>query len=331
MVIAVDAVGGDFYPENPIAGALLALKEEKNLSILFVGPSDVIEKELSKVDEPYDKSRVEILHASEIISMDDTASSALKYKQQSSITLGLKAHKTGKCDAFVSAGHTGALLAASTVLLGKLNGVIRPTIAAIYPTLKGVRLLIDAGANLELKSEMYEQFAKMGAVFASEVMGIDNPKVGLINIGEEPEKGPEIIRAAYNNLSALDNFVGNIEGKDILYGKADIFLTDGFTGNVILKFGESLPGILQILFETHLSEMKESKEVQQKLFTILSRAMHTFDYEHVGGVPFLGVDGISLVGHGGSSPAAIKSMILNALQCYTHSVNEKIVASLNKN
>jgi len=329
MVIAVDAVGGDHYPENPVSGGLEALNVQPDLNILFVGPKDLITKELSRADIEYDEHRVDILHTDSVITMDDSASSALKEKRDSSISMGIRAHKAGDCHAFVSAGHTGALLAASTVYLGKLEGVLRPTIGAIYPTINGVRLLIDAGANLELKPEMYYQFGLMGSIFVKEILGVEGPKIGLVNVGEEQEKGTDLIKDAFKRLSDLDNFIGNIEGKDILTGKCDVFLTDGFTGNIILKFGESIPSILKMLFEKHMREMNVSEETQQQVYTLLSKSMHTFDYEHVGGIPFLGVDGVSFVGHGGSTVNAIKNMILNASYCIENGVNEKIKASLN--
>ena len=327
MLIAVDAAGGDHYPKNPVLGAVDALKVDDSIQILLLGPEDLVQKELLGLE--YDKSRLHIHHAPEVIGMDESPSSAVKSKKASSITLGISAHKQGDCDAFVSAGNTGALLAASTFILGKLEGVMRPTISATYPTLKGISLLIDAGANLELKPEMYLQFAKMGSIFAKEILKKPNPSIGLLNIGEEPEKGTDCHKEVYKLLSELNGFKGNIEGKDILYGATDIYLTDGFTGNVILKFGESIPGVLKMLLSKTMEEEQVAPEVQKQLYTILTKGLNTFNYEHVGGVPFLGVNGTSLVGHGGSSPMAIKNMILNAAQCVSHKLNDKIVASLN--
>ncbi|MEX0661227.1 MAG: phosphate acyltransferase PlsX [Balneolaceae bacterium] len=327
MVIAVDAVGGDHFPENPISGGVMALEENNSLEIVFVGPIDLIKKELEK--HSYDHNRVDILDAPEIVSMDDPSSAPVKSKPHSSINLGIKALKSGSVNGFISAGNTGALLTASTLFLGKLEGVIRPTIAAIFPTVNGVRLLVDAGANLELKPEMYFQFAKMGSIYAKEILGIENPKVGLLNIGSEPEKGCEIHKDSFKELQKLSNFAGNIEGKDILSGKADVFVTDGFTGNILLKFGESVPQALEHLFENAIKEMGLEKEIRNHILQVLKKAVHTFDYQHVGGVPFLGVDGVSLVGHGGSTPLAIKNMIVNAAHCVESRLNEKIVTSLN--
>lgn len=327
MLIAVDAVGGDHYPERPVQGAIEATKENENLRILLLGPEELIREELS--GKEYDASRIHIHHAPEVIGMDESPASAVKTKQQSSITVGISAHKQGKCDAFVSAGNTGALLAASTFILGKLEGVIRPTIAVTYPTIKGVSLLADAGANLELKPEMYLQVAKMCEIFARDVMGVENPTIGLINIGEEPEKGLELHKEVHKKLAELPNFAGNIEGKDILFGKSDIYLTDGFTGNVILKFGESMPDVLKYLLKKTMAEESLSEEQQKLVFSVIAKTMDTFNYERVGGLPFLGVNGVSLVGHGGSSVTAIKNMIHNAVHCIESEINKKIVSSLN--
>ena len=327
MIIAVDAVGGDHFPENPVQGGIQALNEMPDLELLFVGPEDLIKKELSR--HKYDSERVNILHAPEIISMQDSASAVLKEKKNSSISLGLQSHKAGNCHGFVSAGHTGALLTASTVFLGKIEGVYRPTIAAIFPTVNGVRILIDAGANLTLKEEMYYQFAVMGEIFTREILKVEKPKIGLLNVGEESEKGTDLLQASYLKLKELDNFVGNIEGKDILNAKADVFLTDGFTGNILLKFGESIPAVMQKMVKEQLDLVSADAELQKQVFQILTKAMHTFDYEQIGGVPFLGVNGVSFVGHGNSTVLAIKNMIKSAVQCVDHEVNKKIKASLN--
>jgi phosphate acyltransferase len=327
MLIAVDAVGGDHFPHRPVQGAVKATKEFDNIEVLLVGPEEMIKKELDQLD--YDSKKINILHAPEIISMHESAATAVKKKRHSSINVGISAHKQGECSAFVSAGNTGALLAASMFLLGKLDGVIRPTIAATYPTIKGISLLVDAGANLELKPEMYLQFAKMSGIFAREIMNIENPTVGLLNVGEEPEKGTELHKEVHKLLSDLPGFEGNIEGKDILFGKTDIYLCDGFSGNVLLKFGESIPEILYHMLKKTMNEKEIDQQLQEKVFGIISETMQSFNYEHVGGIPFLGVNGMSLVGHGGSSVEAIKNMIYNASQCVDNRVNHKIVTSLN--
>ena len=326
MVIAVDAAGGDHYPESPVKGALQAVEESSDLTVILVGPEADVNDELSKHD--YDEKRIIVEDAPEVIGMDESPAQAVKTKQNSSIVKGLGIHKAGKCNAFVSAGNTGALLAASTFLLGKLEGVSRPTIAAIYPTIQGPRLMIDVGANLEVKPEMFVEFAAMGRIYAKEIMGVQDPQVGLLNVGEEEEKGTDNLKAAHKELSALPNFVGNIEGRDIFPAKADIFLCDGLVGNLLLKFGESIPDALEVFVKKGIQKLQLGKEEAQVVKKVLKASLAEFDPEKVGGVPFLGVDGVSMVGHGSSSPLAIKNMILNAAKCVDHNINSKIVASL---
>ena len=328
MIIAVDAVGGDKYPENPVKGAIQATEENKALSVILVGPESLVQKELA--NHTYDENRILVEDAPQIIEMDESPAQAVKTKQKSSIAVGLKLHKEGAANAFVSAGNTGALLAASTLLLGKLEGVMRPTIAATYPTIKGFRLLLDVGANLEVRPEMLYQFALMGSIYTEQVMGIENPRLGLLNVGEEEEKGTEEIRESFDLLSELPNFIGNIEGRDILFGKADVYLCDGFVGNLILKFGESIPNALRELINPAIKQL-DLDEVQAKTVgKVLETAVGTFNYERVGGVPFLGVNGVSMVGHGGSTPLAVKNMIFNAVKCVENNINELIIASLNE-
>jgi len=327
MLIAVDAVGGDHFPGNPVLGAIEACKDNEDIQILLVGPEELIQEELNKHTTVH--SRISVLNAPQIINMDEAPATAVKGKRQSSIVVGLSAQKEGLCEAFVSSGNTGALLAASTLILGKLEGVLRPTIAALFPTIKGFRLLIDAGANLELKPEYYFQFASMGTVYAREIMQIAQPTVGLLNVGDEEEKGTELLKESYLVLKKLSNFTGNIEGKDIFKARTDIFLCNGTLGNVLLKFGESIPDTLKVLLKMHFEKEKIPADLQNTIFTIVHETLQPFNYENVGGVPFLGVNGVSMVGHGNSSVTAIKNMILNAAKCIEQNVNDKIVASLN--
>ncbi|HET6527817.1 MAG TPA: phosphate acyltransferase PlsX [Balneolaceae bacterium] len=327
MIIAVDAAGGDHYPESPVLGAIEATKELSDLKVILVGPKAMINEELS--NHEYDPQRILVQHATEVIGMNESPAQAVKTKQKSSIVTGVGIHKAGKCNAFVSAGNTGALLAASTFLLGKLEGVSRPTIAAVYPTVKGIRLMMDVGANLEMRSEMYKQFAQMGTIYANTVMGIEDPKVGLLNVGEEKGKGTEDLKEAFEELKDLPNFVGNIEGRDIFPAKADIFLCNGLVGNLLLKLGESIPDAVGTFIQKGIQKLDLSTDEAKLVAQILKASLEEFNPERVGGVPFLGVDGLTMVGHGSSTPLAIKNMILNAVKCIEHNINEKIVASLN--
>ncbi len=326
MIIAVDAAGGDHYPKNPILGALEAIEEFDNLTVLLVGPEKLVQSELSQ--HHHEQSRIQILDAPQVVDMTDSASLALKQKPNSSIAKGITLHKKGHCHGFVSAGNTGVLLAASMFILGKLEGISRPTIATYYPSLEGFRLIIDAGANLDIKPEMALQFALMGQVYAKEIMGIEQPRVGLLNVGEEEGKGTELLKEIYEMLKQLPSFIGNVEGRDILVPKADIYITDGFMGNVVLKLGESLPGILKSLVGQKIKQYSSTPEMLRFVQHVFSEALAPFDYERVGGLPFLGVNGTSVVGHGGSSPTAIKNMIKVAMDCVEHSINDKIIASI---
>jgi glycerol-3-phosphate acyltransferase PlsX len=326
MIIAVDAVGGDHYPKSPVEGSIKAIEELSDLTVILVGPEDMVNDELSKHE--YDQQRLLVHDAPEIIGMDESPAQAVKTKQNSSIVKGIGMHRADKCNGFVSAGNTGALLAASTFLLGKLDGVSRPTIAAVYPTVKGLRLVLDVGANLDVRPEMYPQFAEMGRIFANEIMDIDDPKVGLLNVGEEEEKGTDELKEAFDELQTLPNFVGNVEGRDIFPAKADVFLCDGLVGNIVLKFGESIPDALEVFVKKGIQKLQLGPEEAQLVSKVLKASLDEFDPERIGGVPFLGVDGVSMVGHGSSSPTAIKNMILNAAKCVDHDINEKIVASL---
>jgi glycerol-3-phosphate acyltransferase PlsX len=261
--------------------------------------------------------------------MEESATSALKSKPNSSIVVGTTLHKKGVANAFVSAGNTGALLAASMFILGKLDGVIRPTIAAPFPTVKGFRLLVDAGANLSIKrAEIYRQFGLMAAIYCQYVLDIADPKIGLLNVGEEKEKGTDELKEAFQLLSQLPNFVGNIEGRDILPCKADVFLTDGLVGNILLKFGESLPDALKILIQKELQEKGFSKEQCMLVLGTLKNALNLFIPDDVGGVPFLGVNGTILVGHGDTSETAIKNLVLGAEKCVNKAINEKILVKI---
>lgn len=326
MIIAVDAAGGDHYPENPVQGAIQATEEVSDLTVILIGPEEQIKDEVSKYE--YDEKRLLIQDAPEIISMDESPAQAVKTKKNSSIVRGVGMHKADKCDGFVSAGNTGALLAASTFLLGKLEGVSRPAIAATYPTIKGIRYLMDAGANLEVRPEMYVEFAQMGSIYA-EVMGVDDPKVCLLNVGEEDEKGTDELKAAFKKLSTLPNFVGNVEGGDIFPAKADVFLCNGLVGNLLLKLGESIPSAVELFIKRRMQQMDLEDDQVRLIGKVLKTSFEEFNPERVGGVPFLGVDGLCMVGHGSSSSLAVKNMILTAVKCVEHNINDKIVASLN--
>jgi len=325
ITIAVDAMGGDHAPSVVIEGALAALEESGGrFSIHLVGQKESVGSELAKHPAP-PAGTCTLTHASDIITMDDTPTAALKSKRDSSIAVGLTIHRDGKASAFVSAGNTGAVLSASTLILGRIPGVGRPTIGALIPTTTGKTLLVDAGANVDCRPHHLLEFAVMGSIYASAMLGKPNPSVGLLNIGEEDSKGNDAAREAYTLLASSKlNFTGNVEGRDVLYGAADVVVCDGFVGNILLKFGESIPAFLRMKFTEYAS-----RSLKGKLVTLVARGrlrtvMKELDYQEHGGVPLLGVNGVSIIGHGGSTPKAIKNMILRAEEMVLRNVNAGI-------
>lgn len=326
--IAVDAMGGDFAPANVVAGALDALRETDNrFTVVFVGPRDVIERTVATLD--HQNLSYDILHASQAIDMHDGAMSAVKQKKDSSIAVGITAQKEGHANAFVSAGHTGAVMSASTLILGRLRGVSRPTIGTYLPTEKGTCLLVDAGANVDCKPQHLLEFAFMGSIYTQKMLALGRPTVGLLSIGEENSKGNDVTIETYRLLSESKlNFIGNIEGGDILKGKADVVVCDGFVGNIVLKFAEGVLDILKWKFRDYASKSTGHKLWMGMMYGTLKKILQDFDYEKYGGVPLLGVDGVSIIGHGKSSPKAIKNMILKAEEMVIKNINQSIQESL---
>lgn len=318
-------MGGDFAPRNIVAGALDALRETGNrFEILFVGPENPVAGVLNDLGGGLNL-RYRVIPARQVIDMHDPATAAVRQKKDSSIAVGVTLQTEGRADAFVSAGHTGAVMSASTLILGRIEGVSRPTIGAFFPSVNGVCLLLDAGGNVDCKPQNLYEFAVMGSIYAAEMFGYRNPKVGLLNIGEEDTKGADAVREAHGLLknSSL-NFVGNVEGGDILRGNAQVVVCDGFVGNVLLKFGESVPGFFKHAVKQHLKKNVFSMLSGALVKGSLRGAMKSMDYEEYGGVPVLGINGISIIGHGKSTPKAIKNMILKAEEMVQKNINGRI-------
>lgn len=326
--ISLDAMGGDFAPHNEIKGAVEALREANNrFEVVFIGKQDKIKQALTEYDT--EGLNYSIVNATQVIGMEDSPVSALREKKDSTIAVGLDLHKERKVDAFVSAGNTGAVVSASTLVLGRLQRVSRPTIGAFFPSEQGVTLLLDAGAVTDCKPHFLHEFAVMGSIYAQLMFHRENPKIGLINIGEEERKGDELTKAAFKLLGNSNlNFIGNVEGRDILKGKADVVVCDGFTGNVILKFGESVIGVLKSKFTMYAERGLLKKVWMGMMRGTLRKILKEFDYQEYGGVPLLGIKGITIIGHGGSSPKAIKNMILKAEEMILQKVNERIESAM---
>lgn len=322
--IAVDAMGGDFAPNNVIAGGVDALREVNNrFEIIFVGPETIIRNQLQSYQA--EQLRYQIIDAPQVIDMHDTATASIKQKRDSSISVGVTLHKEGIANAFVSAGHSGAVLSAATLILGRVEGISRPTIGAFFPSEKGVCLLLDAGANVDCKSQHLYEFALMGSIYSHEMFQVDTPKIGLLSIGEEESKGNEVVKEAHKLLKQSKlNFIGNVEGRDILNGKTDVVICDGFIGNIILKFGESVPGFLKTKVKQVTSKSLLMKSAGLFLRKTLRTVLKSMDYEEYGGVPVLGANGVTIIGHGKSTPKAIKNMILRAEEMARKGINERI-------
>jgi glycerol-3-phosphate acyltransferase PlsX len=315
MRIALDAMGSDRAPAVEVEGAVGALLDRSDdVRVVLVGDRDRIQAELARFpDAPRD--RLEIHHASEVIEMGEAPATAIRRKRDSSIVVGVNLLKAGEVDAFISAGSTGAVMAASLVTLRSIPGVDRPPVGARIPTSKGTCLAVDVGANVDCKPHQLVQFAQLGSVYAEDMLGIDNPRVGLLNIGTEPEKGNEVVVEAYGLLEQTPhlNFIGNIEGREIVSGKCDVLVADGFVGNVMLKFYESVAGLITGMLKRELSEAGIQLD--------LDRIFRSLDYAGIGGAPLLGVNGVVIICHGGSPPLAIR----NAIQVAAQSVQRRMV------
>ena len=302
MRIALDAMGTDTAPIAEVAGAVSALKSpESDFEVILVGDSAVVKAELAK-HTGFPSERLSIVHASERVLPGEPPSTVLRRKPDSSVAIGLGLHRDGKADAFISAGSTGAVMAASLFILRPLEGVDRPAIGTVVPSAGGSLLLLDAGANVDCKPHQLVQFAHLGKVYAQDLMGIADPRIGLLNIGEEPQKGDELTVAAYEALLEGGlNFVGNVEGGGIVEGGCDVLVCDGFVGNVLLKVYESVATFIVGLLTNALGEAHSSHDLEE-VFRLL-------DYTETGGAPLLGVNGIPIICHGGSPPKAIENAL----------------------
>lgn len=325
-------MGGDYAPANVVAGAVDALVESQaRFSLLLVGKEELLKAELGKhPSSGAVGSAIEIVNAREVIEFEDDATAVVKKKKDSSLAVGAGLHRDGKADAFVSAGHTGAMLSAGMFILGRMKGVSRPTIGALIPTASHTpSLLVDAGTSVDCKPRHLFEFGLMGAIYVEAMLGKANPSIGLLSIGEEENKGNEVTLEAFAMFKQSTlNFFGNVEGRDILKGKVDVVVCDGFVGNVLLKFGESVPSFFKAKFTSFAEKSLLNKFVALIARNGMRSVMKELDYQEHGGVPLLGVNGVSIIGHGGSTPKAIKNMIFRAEEMVRRKVNDKIRAAM---
>ncbi|MBO8434441.1 MAG: phosphate acyltransferase PlsX [Tyzzerella sp.] len=324
ITVAVDAMGGDNAPFEIVKGAVEAVKD-LGVNIKLVGIESAVNDELKKYN--YDKSKIEVVHASEVITTEEAPTTAIRRKKDSSMVVGLNLVKNGEADAFVSAGSTGAVLTGATVIVGRIKGIERPALGTCLPTVDGFTFLLDSGANVDCKPKYLEQFAKMGSVYVENVMGIKNPRIGLVNIGAEKEKGNALTKEVYEILENTDiNFVGNIEPRDIPFGNADVIVCDGFVGNTILKFAEGLSiGLLKIIKGEITKGMYKipALALKKPFYNVKSK----MDSEEVGGAPFLGLKALVVKAHGSSEAKGIR----NAIKQCTIFVENDIVSKIENN
>ena len=311
--VAVDAMGGDNAPAEIVKGAVEAVNADKRVKVFLVGKEPVIREELKAYS--YDAEQLEVVHAEEVIETAEPPVMAIRRKKDSSIVKAMYMVKNGECDAFVSAGSTGAVLVGGQVIVGRIRGVERPPLAPLIPTEKGVSLLLDCGANVDARPSMLVQFAKMGSVYMESVMGVKNPRVGIVNIGAEEEKGNALVK---------ETFIGSVEARDIPAGAADVIVCEAFVGNVILKMYEGVSSALLHQVKQGMMSTLRSKMGALLVKPALKTTLKSFDTSQYGGAPLLGLNGLVVKTHGSSKAVEVKNSILQCIAFKEEKINEKI-------
>ncbi len=322
--VALDAMGGDNAPVEIVKGAIDAITENKEVKVYLVGKESVVKDELSKYK--YNAEQVEVVDATEVIEMAEPPVMAIRKKKDSSIVKALHLVKDGTCDAFVSAGSSGAVLVGGQLIVGRIKGVERPPLAPLIPTEKGASLLIDCGANVDARPSHLVQFAKIGTVYMRSIMGIENPRVAIVNIGAEEEKGNALVKETFPLLKNTPeiNFIGSIEARDIPKGYADVIVCEAFVGNVILKLYEGVGGTLIKKVKEGMMTTLRSKIGALLVKPALKTCLKSFDLEEYGGAPLLGLKGLVVKTHGSSKAVEIKNTILQCQTFKEQDINEKI-------
>ena len=322
--VVVDAMGGDNAPGEIVKGAIEALNEEPEIKLFLAGRKELIEPELAKYT--YDRARVEIVHAEEIIETGEPPVMAIRRKKDSSIVKGMQLVKDGTADAFVSAGSSGAVLVGGQVIVGRIKGVERPPLAPLIPTENGFALLIDCGANVDARASHLVQFAKMGSVYMESVMGIKNPRVGIVNIGAEEEKGNALVKETFPLLKNCPdiNFIGNVEARDIPAGVCDVIVCEAFVGNVVLKLYEGVGAVMLKKIKGGMMTSLRSKIGALLVKPALKKTMKGFSLEEYGGAPMLGLNGLVVKTHGSSKAVEVKNSVLQCVTFNKQKINDKI-------
>ena len=322
--VAVDAMGGDLAPVEMVAGAIEAVQAKPGIQVLLVGQEAVVNKELSKYT--YNKEQIQVVNATEVIATEEPPVNAIRKKKDSSIVVGMNLVKNKEADAFVSAGSSGAILVGGQVIVGRIRGVERPPLAPLIPTENGVSLLLDCGANVDARPSMLVQFAKMGSVYMESVMGVKNPKVGIVNIGAEEEKGNALVKETFPLLKACPdiNFIGSIEAREIPHGGADVIVCEAFVGNVVLKMYEGVSSALLHQVKQGMMSTLRSKIGALLVKPALKKTLKSFDTSQYGGAPLLGLNGLVVKTHGSSKAVEVKNSILQCIAFKEEKINEKI-------
>lgn len=326
--VAVDAMGGDNAPAEVVKGAVLAVNEDERIHVILVGKKDVIHEELKHYT--YAEERVSIVPAEEVITNEEAPVMAIRRKKDSSVVKAMTLVKNNEADAFVSAGSTGAVLVGAQLIVGRLPGVERPPLAPLIPTANGVSLLVDCGANVDARPSHLVQFAKMGSVYMKHVMGIPNPRVAIVNIGAEEEKGNALVKETFPLLKNCNeiNFIGSIEARDIPAGAADVIVCEAFVGNVILKLYEGLASTLLSKVKQGMMSTLRSKIGALLVKPALKKTLKTMDTTDYGGAPMLGLKGLVVKTHGSSKSGEIKNSILQCISFQEQNISEKIRNSI---
>lgn len=322
--VALDAMGGDYAPAEPVKGAVDAVLSRKDIKIFLVGQKEAVNEELKKYSYPEDQ--IEVVHAEEVIETAEPPVNAIRRKKQSSLVVGMNMVKQNEADAFVSAGSSGAVLVGGQVIVGRIAGIARPPLAPLIPTEKGVSLLIDCGANVDARPDHLIQFARMGSIYMEHVVGISNPRVAIVNIGAEEEKGNALVKETFPLLKECTdlNFVGSIEARDIPHGEADVIVCEAFVGNVILKLYEGLSGTLIDAIKKGMMSTLKSKLGAALALPALKSTLKAFDATQYGGAPLLGLNGLVVKTHGSAKAKEITNSIYQCVTFKEQDINGKI-------
>lgn len=322
--VAVDAMGGDYAPAGIVKGVVEAVKEKENVKVFLVGKEDLVKKELSAYEYPTE--RIEVVAAEEVIETAEAPVLAIRSKKNSSMVVGLNLVKSGEADAFLSAGNSGALLVGGQIIVGKAKGVKRTPLAPVIPTEKGAALLVDCGANVDARPEHLVQFARMGSIYMENILHVKNPRVAIVNIGAEEEKGNALVKETFPLLKECGdiNFIGSIEAREILHGQADVIVCEAFVGNVILKLIEGVGMTMLSMIKKGLLSSLRSKIGAVLIKPALKATMKNFDASEYGGAPLLGIKGLVVKCHGNSKEKEIKNGIFQCIDFKAQGINEKI-------